>query len=110
MENNTNVNINKDENKEKNKLGPITSPLLQKKLVSKVNALTSSSPHVMSQNPHNIVFNTEKGSTLNYKFVVDELVKINNIDNIADFYNRIYSIITNNIDSSFFAIGLFKEK
>lgn len=89
---------------------PVTSPISQGKLVSRVNALTQNLSGNPLNNPQNLVFNNEKGSTLNYKFVVDELVKLPCIDNINDFYNKIYSIITQNIDSSFFAIGLFKEK
>ena len=89
---------------------PVTSPISQGKLVSKVNALTlnSSANHIM--NPQNMVFNNEKSTTLNYKQVVDGLTKITNIENSTDFYNKIYALITQNIDSSFFAIGLFKEK
>jgi len=55
---------------------PVTSPISQGKLVSKVNALTYKSGVNNIINPQNMVFNTEKGSTLNYKFVVDELVKL----------------------------------
>ena len=88
----------------------VTSPISQSKLVSKVNALTSSSTNNALVNPQNIVFNAEKGSTLNYKYVVDELVKLTCIKNINEFYNKIYSIISQNVDSSFYAIGLFKEK
>lgn len=90
--------------------GPVTSPISQGKLVSRVNALTSNSASNPILNPQNIVFNTEKGSTLNYKQVVDEIITLSNIDNIAEYYNQIYSMISQNIDSSFFAIGLFKEK
>ena len=57
-----------------------------------------------------MVFNNEKGSTLNYKHVVDSLVKISNSDNIGDYYTKVFQIISQNIDSNFFAIGLFKEK
>jgi diguanylate cyclase (GGDEF)-like protein/putative nucleotidyltransferase with HDIG domain len=57
-----------------------------------------------------MVFNSEKSSTLNYKYIVDELVKLTENSNTTDFYSNIYSIINHEIDSSFFAIGLFKEK
>ena len=89
---------------------PVTSPISQGKLVSKVNALTFSSSSSPLLNPQNMVFNNEKSTTLNYKQVVDGLTRLSNIENINDFYNKIYSLITQNIDSSFFAIGLFKEK
>ena len=88
----------------------MTSPITPGKLVSKVNALTSNPATNQILNPQNIVFNTEKSSTLNYKNIVDELIKIDSIDNITDYYNKIYSMITQSIDSRFYAIGLFKEK
>lgn len=89
---------------------PVTSPLSQEKLVSKVNSLTFNNYANSLSNPQNKVFNNDKGLTLNYKFVVDELVKIGNISNPDDFYSKIYSIITQNIDSNFIAIGTFKDK
>ncbi|MBE7703357.1 MAG: diguanylate cyclase [Cyanobacteria bacterium SIG28] len=88
----------------------VTSPFSQGKLVSKVNALTNNTNGSQLINPHSIVFNNEKGSTLNYKLVVDELININNYENVNEYYSKIFSIITQNIDSSFFAVGLFKEK
>ena len=48
-----------------------------------------------------MIFNTEKGSTLNYKFVVDELVKLSNIDNLNEYYQKIYSIINRKGHSDF---------
>ena len=89
---------------------PVTSPISQKKLVSKVNSLTSPIISGAIINPQNMVFNHEKGSTLNYKYIVDELVKLANIDSTSEFYNRIHAIILQSIESSFMAIGLFKEK
>ena len=64
---------------------PVTSPISQGKLVSRVNALTSNSATNPMLNPQNMVFNTEKGSTLNYKHIVDELISFSSIDYIADF-------------------------
>ena len=93
-----------------NNSAPITSPISQGKLVSRVNALTSSAASNPILNPQNMVFNIEKSSTLNYKHVVDELINLTNINNLTDYYNKIYGIISQSIDSSFFAIGLFKEK
>ena len=89
---------------------PITSPMAQGKLVSKVNALTKVNAVNVISGSQNLVFNTEKGSTLNYKVVVDELVKLVEVDNTSEFYNKIHSIILQSIDSTFIAIGLFKEK
>ena len=89
---------------------PMIPPVSQEKLVSKVNELTSSSISNHILNPQNMVFNNEKNLTLNYKRVVDELINISSIDNPIDFQNKIYAIISQSIDSSFYAIGLYKEK
>lgn len=100
---------NGPESKNINNSRTVTSPFSQEKLVSKVNALNTISSTTTSANPHNIVFNTEKGSTLNYKYVVDELVKLKPAENISEFCNNIYSMIQRNIESHYFAIGLYKE-
>ncbi len=89
---------------------PVTSPIKQENLVSKVNALTNNPTVSASLNPHKIVFNNEKSFTLNYKYVIDSLIGISDIANPTEFYNKVYSIISQHIDSAFFAIGLFKEK
>ncbi len=107
------MNQNKITNKKNivnNDAKPVTSPISQGKLVSKVNALTSNIKANSILSPQNMVFNAEKNSSLNYKQIVDELILLTDIDNVNDYYNKIYSIISQNIDSSFFAIGLFKEK
>ena len=72
-------------NKEKNTVdkitslsekAPVSSPFLQENLVSKVNALTLNPRLNSLSNPQNKNFNNEKGLTLNYKPVVDELIKL----------------------------------
>ena len=88
---------------------PITSPISQEKLVSKVNSLTFNSVANSLNNPQNKSFNNEKTLTLDYNFVVNELTKISTITCINDYYNKIHSILTQKIDSGFMAIGLFKE-
>lgn len=93
-----------------NRMKPVTSPISQEKLVSRVNALNTISATTTSSNPHNIVFNAEKSSTLNYKYVVDELVNLSPVSNVSEFCNLVYSIIKNSVESHFFAIGLYKEK
>lgn len=87
----------------------VTSPFSQEKLVSKVNALNTISASTTSTNPHNIVFNNEKCSTLNYKYVVDGLIKLPHAENVSELCNNIYSMIQGCIDSHFFAVGLYKE-
>ena len=89
---------------------PVTSPISQENLVSKVNSLTFNSCANSLSNPKNKVFNNEKSLTLNYRIVVDELINICNISTTYELYSKIYSIITQNIDSAFFAVGIFKEK
>ena len=88
----------------------VTSPISQEKLVSKVNELTMSSAITQQINLAPGNFANEKNTTLNYKNVVEELVNIGTVNNVNDFYNKVYSIITQNIESNFYAIGLFKEK
>ena len=103
--------VNNSENLiHKNAPKTVSSPISQEKLVSKVNALISNSSVNQLLNPQNMVFNNEKSSTLNYKSIIDGLVNISNASSAMEFQNKIYSLITQNIDSSFFAIGLFKEK
>ena len=111
MENNQTANNQENStinNNNNNK--PVTSPISQGKLVSRVNALTSSSTGSSIINPQNMIFNTEKGSTLNYKHVVDELVKLTNVSSATEFCLKVYSMISQSIDSNFIAVGLFKEK
>ena len=93
-----------------NNTKPVTSPISQGKLVSKVNALTLNSVTSHIPNPQELVFNNEKSVTLNYKDVVDELIKLTGITNLNDFYSSIYSIINRSIDSNFYAVGLCKDK
>ncbi len=92
----------------------ITSPIIQEKLVSKVNELTLNSstkePRLSIQNP---ISETEKNNNLNYKNykdVINRIVEISNTNDIDEFYKSIYSVILNNVDSTFFAIGLYKEQ
>ena len=94
----------------KNNSKPVTSPIAQGKLVSTVNALTMNTSAAQIQNPQNMVFSNEKGKTLNYKYIVDELIKLATVDTAAGFYSRMYEIINQAIDSSFYAIGLYKDK
>lgn len=107
MENKTDLGTKPDY---RNTSGPVTSPISQENLLSKVNSLTYNSFGNTLLNPKNMVFNNEKGSTLNYKNVVDELTKIVHVDNLTDYYNKIYSIISQSIESRFYAIGIYKEQ
>ncbi len=91
----------------------MTSPIIQENLVSKVNELTlnsSFSPRLSIQNP---VIEKEKSKPLNYKnykSVIERIIAFQDISSVEDFYHKIYSIILENVDSNFFAIGLYKEQ
>ena len=100
----TNINTDKITNKS------VTSPFSANNLVSKVNSLTFSNKSNLSINPQSKGFSTEKGKTLDYKTVFDELIKLYPINNVYKFYSDVYGIILQNIDSGFCAIGLYKEK
>ncbi len=88
----------------------VTSPISAKRLVSKVNSLTYGNKSNLLTNPQSKSFAAEKGITLDYKSVIDELIKIYPVENINEFYSRVYGVIQQNIDSGYFAVGLYKEK
>lgn len=89
---------------------PVSSPFSQEKLVSKVNSLIINSNSNSMGHPQNKVFNNEKCLTLNYKLVVDGLIKASEANSIYDFYLNISNLINQNIESDFMAVGLFKEQ
>ena len=88
----------------------MTSPIVSNNLVSKVNSLTSSNRTNPMSSPQSKSFGAEKSITLDYKSVIDEVVKLMPIENLNEFYSKVYGIILQNIDSGFFAVGLYKEK
>ena len=88
-----------------------TPPIKQEQLLTKVNSLTFNNCSTTSYgNVQNIFHNNDKAFTLSYQKVINELAKKTNITNINDLYSQIHTILTKNIDSSFMAVGLFKEK
>ncbi len=92
----------------------VTSPIAQSSLVSKVNELTLNSSASSGLNLQNsTILDKEKNSFLNYKNyndIINKITEISNIENIEDFYSKIYSVILENVDSKFFAVGLYKEQ
>ena len=88
----------------------ITSPISAGSLVSKVNSLTLGLRNKSLTNPQTKSFATEKGVTLDYKLIIDGLNSIYPINNLNEFYSKIYGIILQHIDSGFFAVGIYKEK
>ncbi len=88
----------------------VTSPISTKNLVSKVNSLTFGNRSNSLVNPQSKSYATEKGKTLDYKQVLDNMNKLYPVNNLYEFYSKVYGIILQNIDSGFFAVGLYKEK
>lgn len=106
-------------NKEKNWINKIskindnnqmTSPISQENLVSKVNSLTLNNCVNAFGNLQTKNFNNEKRFTLNYRDIVDGLLNLNQASSLSDFYSKIYSVVSQSIDSDFIAYGIFKEK
>ena len=88
---------------------PVTSPLSTIKLITKVNSLVSSAGKSTLGQEQPKAFTADKCYTINYKNIVDELNKIS-CSNINDLSSIIYSIVSQNIDSEFIAVGLYKEQ
>lgn len=91
----------------------VTSPMSQEKLVSKVNELTLGSSGAAGISLQSPAFKSEASAHLNYKNykdIINKLVEISDTTNLAEFYRKIYSIILENVDSNFFAVGRFKEQ
>ena len=84
----------------------VTSPISTKNLVSKVNSLTFGNRSNSLVNPQSKSYATEKGKTLDYKQVLDDMNKLYPVNNLYEFYSKVYGIILQNIDSGFFAVGL----
>ena len=88
----------------------VTSPISAKKLVSKINSLINGNKSNSLTNPRSKTFATEKGKTLDYKLVLEELNNLYPVHNLYDFYSKVYGIILQNIDSGFCAVGVYREK
>ena len=88
----------------------VTSPISAKKLVSKINSLINGNKSNSLTNPRSKTFATEKGKTLDYKLVLEELNNLYPVQNLYDFYSTVYGIILQNIDSGFCAVGVYREK
>ena len=89
---------------------PITSPISAGNLVSKINSLTVGTRNKALTNPQTKSFATEKCVTFDYKSIIDGLNGIFPVSGLNEFYSKVYKVILQNIDSGFFAVGLYKEK
>ena len=106
--------MNKTENRKKgsesSKNHKVTMPIQAVDLVSKVNSLTGNSASNTIINPQHKLVLTDKSTLLDYKYIVQELPKLADITNVNEYFTRIFSVITQNIESAFLAIGIYKEK
>ena len=66
---------------------PVTSPISQKKLLSRVNALTSINNNAIINQPA-ITIGNDRGYILNPTTVINELITLSYSDNLADYYNK----------------------
>jgi len=89
---------------------PVTKPISAGNLVSKINSLTFGNKNKSLTNPQSKTFLSEKSITLDYKPIIDGINKVFPINNLNEFYTKIYGILLQHIDSGFFAVGLYKEK
>ncbi|MCQ2738833.1 MAG: diguanylate cyclase [bacterium] len=87
---------------------PITSPISQKKLVSKVNELTSNSVANTLVNPQNRA-SKEKNSILQLNMIVEDLIECSKVSCVSEYCEKIFSVISQSINSAFYAIGLYNE-
>ena len=89
---------------------PVTSPISSTDLVSKVNSLTSPSRANALEHPQHQSYIADKNKLLNNKKIIDELIKMTDIEDLYEFYSKIFSVISQNINSGFMAIGMYREK
>lgn len=85
----------------------VTSPISQENLVSKVNALTLGNSFF---NNSPVSAPVEKNSTLSLRYIVDKILEMSTISDSSEYFSKIFSIITQAIDSKFVAVGVYKEK
>ncbi len=83
----------------------VTAPAFTSGLVSKVNSLTFNNPANLNSQ---VV--SDKRRLLDYKLVIEELLSLSDVSSINDYFTKLYSIISKNIECSFFAVGTYKEK
>ena len=77
-----------DKNITKTNNNGVTSPISANRLVSKVNSLTYGNRSNSLTNPQTKTYATEKGKTLEYKNIIDELIKLYPVNNIYEFYSK----------------------
>ena len=85
----------------------VTSPLSAARLVAKVNSLSAPPSKAKRVNVHNAP-NKQK-SNVDYKSMVDKIAEITNIKDINSYYFSIHKILTQYLDCSFTAFGLYNE-
>ena len=87
--------------------GNVTSPLSAARLVAKVNSLSAPPSKAKRVNVHNAPI--KQKSNVDYKSMVDKIAEITNIKDINSYYFSIHKILTQYLDCSFTAFGLYNE-
>ena len=88
----------------------VSSPFSQDKLLLKVNELTLNSSPKSLNIQSSYKSDSNSLNYKNYKDVIESIINISCNGNLNEFYNDIYSIILDNVNSQFFAVGIFKEQ
>ncbi|MCM1265505.1 MAG: diguanylate cyclase [Candidatus Gastranaerophilales bacterium] len=84
----------------------VTSPLSASRLVAKVNSLSTPPSKARRVLPNMPV---KQKSNVDYKSMVDKIAEISNIKDINSYYFSIHKILTQYLDCSFTAFGLYNE-
>jgi diguanylate cyclase (GGDEF)-like protein/putative nucleotidyltransferase with HDIG domain len=86
----------------------VTSPLSASKLVAKVNSLASPLSKPRGVTLPNITPSVQK-SNIDYKTMVDKIADITNIKDVNSYFLAVHKILTQYLDCSFTAFGLYNE-
>lgn len=100
--------LKKDERKSSLNMSNVTSPLSAARLVAKVNSLAINPTNPRKASARTNAVMAEKVN-VDYKSMVDKLAEIDSIKDIHSFYLSVHKILTQYLDCSFTAYGLFNE-
>ena len=89
-------------------IGSVTSPLSAAKLAAKVNSLATS-PLTPRKTPTRVNAVVPQKVNVDYKSMVDKLAEISGTKDVNSFYLAVHKILTQYLNCSFTAYGLFNE-